>query len=501
MKVVVCEFNQESNSFNPEITKREMFEYYGIYIGEEMYTKTKNKPRAIAAMFDVLYENGIEIIPACSMYSQSGGRIEHSVLEWFINKVSSVLSENMPIDGVFISLHGATQTTECDDVCGYILEKIRTQVGNKAVISASADMHANITKKIMENTDFICGFHTYPHTDYYETGYRAAKLGVEKLKGNRKYAAVRVGIPMIIPANGYTTLDDPFKSLMDYAESKVNKGKLADCSIFMMQPWLDVEEGATTVVTVATEKSEAEKHAMELAEKLFSLRNSLQPDLFSIDQVIDLAEKSNTNKPIVLVDCADSSNAGATGDGVAVVERLIKRESCVKTATMLTDARAVDYAFSLGVGKKGEFTLGGTKDPVHNKSIKLQAYVKSLHDGVFIQEGPAGKGMKINIGKTAVLNIGNIDMIVCYNLSGNGDPQLYKSVGIDPKNYKLVVVKACTSFRASYRKFAEKICLTDTPGAASSNLLSLDFKKLPKTFYPFSNLDDYQIDDIIYGRE
>lgn len=501
MKVVVCEFNQESNSFNPETTKKEMFEYYGIYIGEEMYSKTKDKPRAIAAMFDVLKENGIDIIPACSMYSQSGGRIEHSVLEWFVKKVLSVLSENMPIDGVFISLHGATQTTECDDVSGYILEKIRAKIGPEAVISASADMHANVTGKVMANTDYICGFHTYPHTDYYETGYRAAMLGVNKLRGIQKYSSVRVGIPMIIPANGYSTLEGSYKSFMEYGKSKVEKGILADFSIFMMQPWLDVGEGATTVVTVAKEKEDAERQALGLAEKLYLLRESLQPDLYTIDQVIDLAEKNKTDKPVILVDCADSSNAGATGDSVAVVEKLVARGSIVKTATMLTDAQAVDYAFSLGVGKNGEFSLGGTKDPVHNKSIKLQAYVKSLHDGVFIQEGPAGKGMKINIGKTAVLNIGNIDMVVCYNLTGNGDPQLYKSFGLTPENYKLVVVKACTSFRASYQNFAEKICLTDTPGAASSNLLTLDYKKLPKTFYPFSNLDDYKIDDIIYGRE
>ncbi len=86
MKVVVCEFNQESNSFNPNITKWESFEYYGILEDEEMFAKTKGKPRAIAAMYDILVENEIEAVPACSMYSQSGGRIDHGVLKWFLDK-------------------------------------------------------------------------------------------------------------------------------------------------------------------------------------------------------------------------------------------------------------------------------------------------------------------------------------------------------------------------------------------------------------------------------
>ena len=190
MKIVLCEFNQESNSFNPDIAKRDSFEYYGIYLGEDMVANLKNKPRAIAGMLDVLEERNATAIPACSMYSQSGGRIDHCVLEWFLEKTLLSIKQNAPVDGVFVSLHGATQTTECDDVCGLILEKIRIEAGAHAVISASADLHANVTRKIVKNADFICGFHTYPHTDYYETGVRAAKLAMETLVGKKKYHLV-----------------------------------------------------------------------------------------------------------------------------------------------------------------------------------------------------------------------------------------------------------------------------------------------------------------------
>jgi microcystin degradation protein MlrC len=57
----------------------------------------------------------------------------------------------------------------------------------------------------------------------------------------------------------------------------------------------------------------------------------------------------------------------------------------------------------------------------------------------------------------------------------------------------MVVVKACNSFREAYGPISERICLTDTPSAASANLISLPFRKVPGTFYPFSTLDEYQI--------
>ncbi len=501
MKILVCEFNQESNSFNPDVSGMDTFEYYGICVGAEMLARLQGKPRAVAGMFDVIAQNGATVVPACSMYAQSGGRIDHSVLEWFLEKTAETIRRQGPVDGVLVSLHGATQTTACDDASGMILEVIRKRVGPDAVIAVSADLHANVTRKMVENADFICGFHTYPHTDYYETGVRAAKLAMMRLKGKQKLRLVRVGIPMIVPANGYSTLEGPFAELMNFGQSLVSSNQLVDFSIFMMQPWLDVAEGASTVVTVAEDEKTAQKHAVEMARRLVSLRDAFQPRMYLVDEVIALAAKPDTSKPVILVDSADSSNAGAAGDSITVVARVLETGSRIRTAAVLTDAPAVKQAHILGVGQKAVFSLGGTRDPVHNRSIRVEATVKSLHDGIFTQEGPAGRGIAINVGLAAVLSIaGTIDIVVCHKVSGNGDPQLYRAFGIEPKFYDLVVVKACSSFKAAYRLFAGLICPTHTPGAAAADLLSLDYRKLPRFFYPFSPLDDYRITDVIHGR-
>ncbi|HYF81462.1 MAG TPA: M81 family metallopeptidase [Clostridia bacterium] len=500
MKIVICEFNQETNSFNPITTTMDDYKRGGIFEGEEMRTELEGRPCAVAGMFRAIKEAKAEAIPAYSMYAQSGGPVEQEILDKFIEKTVAVIRKSAPVDGVFISFHGATQSTEYDDVCGLISEIVRKEVGEGAVIAASCDLHANVTERMVQNLDIVCGYHTYPHSDFFETGYRAGKLGMECLIDKVRYHMVRVMLPMIAPASSYTTLMGSFANIMAYGELLQGTGKLIDFSIFQMQPWLDVANGGSAVLTIAYDYKTAEPYAIELAQRLLDMREEFNPKLYSIDQVLDLAVENKTGKPVILVDSADSTNAGAVGDNASVLKRLLERKLDIKMAFAIDDAPAAELAHNMGVGKKGIFSIGGTKDPARSESVQVEAYVKSLHDGVFSQEGPAGRGLVRDIGRTAVLSIGNIDVVVCHRVMGNGDPQLYRAFGVEPTFYQLVVVKACTSFRVAYQLLAAAICDTDTPGTASVHLMSLNFKKIPHSFYPFSSLNDYKISDITYAR-
>ncbi|MCD6576712.1 MAG: M81 family metallopeptidase [Anaerolineaceae bacterium] len=490
-KIVVSEFCQETNSFNPVVTTLEDFKRRGIFEGKEM--RTIQGPRALVGIFQAIEEDGGEIIPACSMNSQSGGLVDQPALDYFIEKTLGAIKQNKPVDGVFLSLHGATQTTEYDDACGIILESVRKEVGDDVVITASADLHANVTPKMMKNADFICGYQSYPHVDFFNTGYRAAKLGMRSLRGEKLHM-VQVSIPMIFPASGYSSLTSPFRELINDAKELVETGKLCDCSIFQMQPWLDVDPAAgSVVIAIAADVDAARMHAVQLGQRLLDMRDQFKPDLFTIDQVIDLATENKSGKPVILVDSADSANAGSTGDSAVVLQRLLERKLDVKTALVVNDARAAELAHEIGVGSRAVFSIGGTRNPDMFNPVRVEAYVKSLHDGTFCLEGPAGRGIVVNIGRTAVISVGKIDIVVCRSMLFGGDPQIFRGFGIEPTFYQMVVVKACTSFRAAYNLFADVICLTDTPGAASADLKSLPYKKIPNTFYPFSTLEDYRI--------
>ena len=486
MKIAIGEFHQETNSFNPFPSTRKDYEVFGIHKGQEMIISVDGSC-ALKGMIDTLSGDGADILPTCRMWANAGGPVQKQVTEEFISDISRALTEQLPLDGVCLSLHGATQSQESDDVCGDILETVRNIVGTDAVIAFSLDLHANVTGKMVRNADFLCGYHTYPHVDFYDTGTRAAKLCLAGIKKHRPLYKKYVTIPMIVPASGFTTLDGPFAGLMEHGESLVDSGGLADFSIFQMQPWLDVGEGNSSVITISEHMDDP--NALELAQKLVMMRHQLKPDLSPVKDVIRLAECRENESPIILVDSADSTNAGACGDSAYVLHVINECGSPVKAALALCCKPAADQAFQIGVGNTGSFLIGASLDRVHTKPVQTEAYVQSLHDGTYIQEGPAKRGLINSLGRTAVLKAGNTDVIVTSNfLLGPGDLQLYRHFGIEPSFYQLIVVKACTSFKAGYQSVSRHIVYADTPGAATADLMRLNFRKLPKEIYPFSEI-------------
>ena len=248
VKIAICEFHQETNSFVPFASTRKDYEVFGIQDGKQIIEEVDDGC-ALKGIIDALRETEAEIIPAYRMWANAAGPVEDAVVTEFLEHVIPVLKQNLPLDGVCISFHGATQSDLSDDVCGDITQKIREVTGSDTVLAETFDLHANITKKISDNADIVCGYHTYPHIDFYQVGRRAASLCLQKIKGERKLYQKHVTIPMIAPANGYTTRSGAFHDLMSWAESLVDNKQLDDFSIFQMQPWLDVTDGQSSIIT------------------------------------------------------------------------------------------------------------------------------------------------------------------------------------------------------------------------------------------------------------
>jgi microcystin degradation protein MlrC len=64
---------------------------------------------------------------------------------------------------------------------------------------------------------------------------------------------------------------------------------------------------------------------------------------------------------------------------------------------------------------------------------------------------------------------------------------MYRSVGLEPTEADIVLVKSANQFRAEYEKLSNQIYILDTPGASTANLKSLRFTKIPRPMYPFDN--------------
>ena len=288
-RILYFEFFQETNSFNPQICGLEDFRKWKLQKGRSIFDIDRSIRCETTGMLDAMQNEDIEWVPAIAMWSQSGGPVDASLLDMVITEVKAVFDSSSPIDAIFGVLHGATQDTREPDTDGYIAEQLRKIAGPEAVIAISYDMHANITKKILDNTDVCCGYLTYPHQDAYETAYRAARLGLMKLRDRKAFVTAAVTLPMIVPASGYTSEEGAFKEVMDLGQAYVRSGQLLDFTVFQMQPWLDVDPAGTTIITMAKDPEDAEDSAGSLARALWERRKLFRPDLMTVDHQIGRA--------------------------------------------------------------------------------------------------------------------------------------------------------------------------------------------------------------------
>ena len=88
---------------------------------------------------------------------------------------------NRDVDAVLLVLHGAMASESEFDPEGRLLEAVRACVGAIPIV-ASLDFHAVITDRMLQTADLLVGYHTYPHTDFYEKGVRAAQSLMRILK-------------------------------------------------------------------------------------------------------------------------------------------------------------------------------------------------------------------------------------------------------------------------------------------------------------------------------
>lgn len=482
-RILVCQFHQESNTFNPIISNLDRFHPQKIYEGEVVFGEQMKAKSAIRGAVELLRQADVDVIPTVFMRAPSGGRVDDKVLTCLKERMEDYASR-FQFDGIYASLHGATCMENCDDACGNFMEFLRKLAGDRPVV-ASFDLHANITDRMLKNADAVCAYHTYPHVDIYETGARAAKLLLDRLNG-RSLDMVCVDVPVLLPPAGYTTLNGAFKTLMDRALAMIREGKLLDVSILPVQPWLDIKEISSRIVAVAEDGKQAEVYAKELAQGLFDLREEAQPELFGVDEIIDIAEKNTTGKPVILADSADSPNGGCIGDSPVVAMRLLERKSRLYAGMFIVDPAGVKKACSLGVGGKGVFRVGAAFTKGMPGPLEAQGVVRSLHDGHFQQS--RGKGSAY-VGRCAVVRFGNVDVLLCERGSASGDPRLYRSFGMEPESYDLLVVKANTSFRAHYSTITDLIYVSDTPGAGASNLKRCQWEQLEQNVYPFVEPD------------
>ncbi|MDN4075996.1 M81 family metallopeptidase [Fictibacillus terranigra] len=489
-KILIGGIIQESNTFSPVMSTMRDFRS-NLFLEEEEVLK-QNTKNEILGFIEGAREDGLEVQPTIFAHAISSGMFTADAYKelqtWFITKVKSFHD----YEGIYLALHGAMVAENCEDVEGDLLEQVRRHVGEKFPIVISLDLHANVTGKMARLVNGIIGFRTYPHTDFFSTGYRSAKYFSSLLKKEIVPVIEFRKLPMIIPAEKSQSSHGPFADLLEEAVIGEKRGDSIVTSLFPVQPWLDIKEMGASVVVVGENREKASAEADRLAELFWNKRNEFVVELSQLDKIVaKLRAEAIRKTPFVVSDSADSPGAGATGDSNIVLKELLRLKADEDLHVLLTivDAAAVDQAIHTGLGKKVTLSLGYSLNlnKSYGSPIKVTGTVKRIGDGRFFLSGGYAENTEAFMGRCAVLQIGTISILITEQPTFSGDPAMYRSMGMEPSEADLVVVKSANQFRAEYEKLSKQIFILDTPGCSPADITSLHYKNIDFPCYPFQD--------------
>jgi microcystin degradation protein MlrC len=109
----------------------------------------------------------------------------------------------------------------------------------------------------------------------------------------------------------------------------------------------------------------------------------------------------------------------------------------------------------------------------------LRARVARLTNGAFINEGPMERGLRVDLGPTAVLKAGPIRLIVTSRCGAVNDPAFFALHGVELERTPLLLAKAKNHFRAAFAGVFDEIILAETPGPAMADCAALPFRHIP----------------------
>ena len=248
---------------------------------------------------------------------------------------------------------------------------------------------------------------------------------------------------------------------------------------------MDVKELGCAVVSVTNASvRDAQRQADAIARRLWHNKAAFEVKLTPVEEAIAQALLAKDG-PVVLAESSDSTGSGSPGDNTGVLKHLVKAPLNGPAAIFLVDPQAVASAVTAGVGNTVRMKIGGCFDRKNSKPVLVNGYVKQISDGRWIARARGyNTGIATEMGRTVVLDVGQVQVLIAERSAMTVDPALFRSQGIDPSYCKIVVVKSPNGFRSAYEPIAKAVFVVDTPGVSTANLRTIPFRRVPRPIYP-----------------
>lgn len=489
MTVAIGGILTECNHFVDGAIDLDSFLRSELYRGDELLGL---KTGVVAGMVQTLDAADQHVSPLLFASSCPGGPLTTSCYRTLkaelLERLVQVIKSGS-LDGVLLPLHGAMVADDLPDADGEIIEDVRSLVGPDVPIVVTLDLHAHVTQAMVSAADALVAWETYPHRDSFETGVRAADLLLKCIDGTVRPSMAMAKVPVLTSAiNGSTDGNGPFAEMMKATRKLEELDGVESTSLFLCQPYIDAPDmGSGALVVTNDDMDLAEQLASEIAESYWERRQELEPVTLTPSDAVErgITERHDT---VLLVETADCCGGGAAGDSVASLRALLQRQPLPGTALVsVVDAAAAEVCHRAKVGDEVALTLGHQHDNRWGEPVEFVGKVVRHSDGSFQYSGGIWDGMTADMGPSAVVTCGKIQVLITTHATYDWADEQYRSMGMSAEDAMFIVAKNPMNYQNVLAQLADAVFILDTPGPTPASVKDLPFRFMQRPFFP---LDD-----------
>jgi microcystin degradation protein MlrC len=485
LRVAVAGFQHETNTFAPLPATWDEFVtpggWPGLSTGGALVEAVKGANLPAAGAIDALAEEGHEVVPLSWASASPSAQVTRDAYDRYWAVFTEELRKAGSLDALYLDLHGAMVAEHLDDGEGEFLARVRELVGRGLPIVASLDLHANVSRAMVDNADALVSYRTYPHVDMAETGGRAARLLAEIARSGRRPAKAFRQLPYLVPLSWQSSFIAPADAI--YADVKAAEGgpgaPVSALSLNMGFPLADIADCGPSVLAYGATAQDAAAAADAIERLMLEKESAFAGRLYAPDEAVIEAMRiaASAARPVVLADTQDNSGGGAPSDSVGLLEALVRHRAPGAVVGLLFDPESAAEAHRAGEGAQVRLRLGGKRVPGH-RPLEAVYKVRRLGDGNFTATGPFYGGSRMKLGPMALLELDGVGVVVSSRKLQAADQEIFRHVGVEPARQRILGLKSSVHYRADFQPIAEAILVVEAPGVVHADPAKLTWKKL-----------------------
>jgi microcystin degradation protein MlrC len=444
--------------------------YSRIRTKEEDFTILRGEELAKNERFGFLKSYKTPFLPTIVATAVPGGPVAAETYQRIKTEFLQRIEKLLPLDGIFLPMHGAMFVDGMEDSEGDWYAALRKLVGPKCLLSASYDLHGNISKRIIANLNMLSAFRTAPHIDREETMRRSCDMLIQCLDQSVRPQMVWAPIPVLMPGERTSTEWEPGKHLWAQLPAMNAQAGVLDVSLLVGYVWADEPRSTASAVVTGTDPKAMHAVALSLAQQYWDARKDFQfgTKTGTLAECVKWAMDAPT-QPAILADSGDNPTGGGTGDRAEVLEELLRQKASNVVFAGVTDKPATDGCYRAGVGATIDLSIGATLDPLGSRPVKTKAKV------LFLKQEE----------REAVVEVGDgIKVVLTAKRRPFHDIIDFTSLQLQPKDFKIIVVKS-GYLSPELKPLANPSLMALSDGAINQDLEHLPKNRLRKPSYPF----------------